>query len=60
MITVGARAPAFSLQNENEETVRLSHFLGNWVVLYFIQKMTRLVVQPKPVNFHTNLRNSKN
>ena len=38
MITLGARASAFSLQNENEEIVCLSHFLGSWVVLYFYPK----------------------
>jgi peroxiredoxin Q/BCP len=38
MITVGNKAPAFSLKDQAEETVRLSQFAGRWVVLYFYPK----------------------
>ena len=38
MITVGNKAPAFSLKDQAEETVRLSQFAGQWVVLYFYPK----------------------
>lgn len=35
MITVGKKAPAFTLSNQNDDPVRLSSFSGHWVVLYF-------------------------
>lgn len=35
MITVGEKAPAFALENQDDRTVRLSEFGGQWVVLYF-------------------------
>lgn len=38
MIEVGKKAPAFALKNQQEETVRLSQFAGQWVVLYFYPK----------------------
>ena len=38
MIAVGKKAPAFSLKNQDGETVRLSQFVGQWVVLYFYPK----------------------
>ena len=38
MLEVGMKAPAFALQNQNGETVRLADFLGRRVVLYFYPK----------------------
>ena len=38
MITVGEKAPAFALSNQDDRTVRLSEFAGQWVVLYFYPK----------------------
>lgn len=38
MITAGKRAPAFALKDQRDETVRLSQFVGRWVVLYFYPK----------------------
>ena len=38
MLKVGDKAPDFSLQNQREEEVRLSDFLGQTVVLYFYPK----------------------
>lgn len=35
MITVGEQAPAFALRDQNDETVSLAQFAGQWVVLYF-------------------------
>ena len=35
MITVGEKAPAFALKNQDDRTVRLSQFAGRWVVIYF-------------------------
>jgi len=32
------RAPAFKAMNQDDELVRLSHFKGQWVVLYFYPK----------------------
>jgi peroxiredoxin Q/BCP len=37
-IEVGDKAPAFSLKNQDGETVKLSDFKGRWVVLYFYPK----------------------
>ena len=38
MVTVGRRAPAFTLANQSGDRVRLSDFAGEWVVLYFYPK----------------------
>ncbi len=38
MLKVGTKAPAFTLQNQNKETINLSDFLGKKVVLYFYPK----------------------
>ena len=35
MLTVGTKAPDFSLQDKEGNTVRLSDFLGRRIVLYF-------------------------
>lgn len=37
-IEVGDKAPAFSLKDQDGETVKLSDFKGRWVVLYFYPK----------------------
>lgn len=37
-LTVGKKAPAFSLPNQDGKTVKLSDFKGRWVVLYFYPK----------------------
>ncbi len=38
MLEVGMKAPEFTLQNQNGESVSLSDFLGKRVVLYFYPK----------------------
>ena len=38
MLEPKMRAPAFKLMNQDDELVRLSHFKGQWVVLYFYPK----------------------
>jgi len=37
-LTVGAKAPAFSLPDQDDRTVKLADFKGKWVVLYFYPK----------------------
>ena len=37
-IEEGKKAPAFTLENENGEKVRLADYAGHWVVLYFYPK----------------------
>ena len=37
-ITVGKAAPSFTLENQDDEKVKLSDFAGKWVVLYFYPK----------------------
>jgi peroxiredoxin Q/BCP len=34
-LTVGKKAPAFALKNQDDETVKLGDLAGRWVVLYF-------------------------
>jgi thioredoxin-dependent peroxiredoxin len=36
--TVGCKAPAFTLQDQNEKQVALGDLLGQWIVLYFYPK----------------------
>ena len=38
IITRGAKAPAFTLLDQNDNKVKLSDFKGQWVVLYFYPK----------------------
>jgi peroxiredoxin Q/BCP len=35
MITVGTKAPSFTLPDEDDNPVRLADYKGQWVVLYF-------------------------
>ena len=35
MVTVGEKAPAFELQDQNGDAVSLAQYAGRWVVLYF-------------------------
>ncbi|MFI3245594.1 MAG: thioredoxin-dependent thiol peroxidase [Ferrimonas sp.] len=37
-LTTGAKAPEFALQNQNDETIRLSDFRGQRVLVYFYPK----------------------
>ena len=37
-LKIGAKAPAISLKDVNEQTVTLDQFTGKWVVLYFYPK----------------------
>jgi len=37
-IAVGEKAPSFALENQDDETVKLSDFKGRWIVLYFYPK----------------------
>ncbi len=38
MLEVGAKAPHFELLNQDDQTVSLSDFAGEWLVLYFYPK----------------------
>ena len=37
-LTVGSKAPAFSLPDQNDQPTKLGDFKGRWVVLYFYPK----------------------
>ena len=43
MLEVGTKAPDFTLQDQNGNTISLSDFLGKKVVLYFYPRDIRLV-----------------
>ena len=38
VLTTGKKAPAFSLKNQDDQTVKLADLSGGWVVLYFYPK----------------------
>ena len=38
MITIGNKAPAFSLVNQDDQKTRLGDYAGQWLVLYFYPK----------------------
>ncbi len=38
MLSVGTKAPNFTLQNQDAEEISLSELLGHWIVLYFYPK----------------------
>ena len=54
-LVAGANAPAFSLPNENGETVNLSDFAGRKILLYFYPK----AMTPGCTVQAQNLRDSK-
>ena len=37
-VKVGAKAPDFTLSNDQDQKVALSEFRGHWVVLFFYPK----------------------
>lgn len=37
-VKVGNKAPAFTLKNQDDRSVKLSDFAGRWLVLYFYPK----------------------
>jgi peroxiredoxin Q/BCP len=37
-LTVGAKAPAFTLPDQDDKSVKLADYKGSWVVLYFYPK----------------------
>lgn len=37
-LKVGLKAPAFSLQDQDDKTRKLSDYLGSWVLIYFYPK----------------------
>ena len=38
MLTIGQRAPAFTLRDQNNEVVELADFAGGWVLLWWYPK----------------------
>lgn len=38
LLEVGAKAPAFTLQNQDGEKIKLTDYKGQWVVVYFYPK----------------------
>lgn len=35
MLEIGKKAPAFTLQDQDEKSVKLAEYAGQWIVLYF-------------------------
>ena len=55
-IAVGAKAPSFSLPNQNNEVVYLSDFSGKWLVLYFYPKDDTPGCTVEACNFRTTMQ----
>ena len=55
-IAEGQAAPDFTLVDQAGHTHSLSDYSGRWVVLYFIQRMTRPVALSRHARFETNFR----
>ena len=56
MLEVGKKAPEFSLPDQIGVIHKLSDYLGKKVILYFILKITLLVVQNKLVVILKNIQ----
>jgi peroxiredoxin len=54
MLTIGSKAPDFTLQNEAGDLVSLSDFKDQTIVLYFIQKMILQDAQLRHVPIETS------
>ena len=54
MLNVGAKAPDFTLQNQFDENVSLSDFLGKKVVLYFYPKDNTSGCTKQAIGFREN------
>ncbi len=60
MLTVGTKAPNFTLSDKDGNMVSLSDFTGKKVVLYFYPKDNTPGVPNKPVAIEMNIANLKN
>ena len=60
MLTVGKKAPSFTLLNQDDEKVRLSDFAGRWVVLYFYPRDDTPGCTKEACEFTANLRGFRN
>lgn len=55
-LEVGAKAPAFTLKNQDDEKTALKDFAGQWVVLYFYPKDDTPGCTTEACEFTTNLK----
>ena len=58
MLTVGTKAPDFTLNDTQGDPVSLSDFLGRKVVLYFYARDTPPAVPVRPAPLHSITRHS--
>ena len=55
-LKTGVKAPAFTLENQNGEKVKLSDFAGQWLVLYFYPKDNTSGCTREACDFTDNLK----
>ena len=55
-IVEGKKAPAFSLNDENGDKIKLSDLLGNWIVLYFYPRDDTPGCTIEACDFTSNLK----
>lgn len=58
MLEIGIQAPDFELPDQDGVMHKLSDYKGKKVILYFIQRIIRLVVQNRLVVFLKDIHNS--
>ena len=57
MLSVGDKAPSFTLKNQNDEDISLSDFQGSKLLVWFSQKLAQEVALKKDVEFVIILKN---
>ena len=58
-LKAGNKAPAFTLENQDGEKVKLSDFAGKWLILYFYPKDNTSGCTTEAVDFSTALNSLK-
>jgi peroxiredoxin Q/BCP len=56
LVSIGKKAPAFALKDQNDTRVTLKDFAGRWVVLYFYPKDDTPGCTTEACEFTTSLR----
>ena len=54
-VKVGTKAPAFTLKNQDDKTVKLTDFAGRWLALYFYPKDNTSGCTMESIDFTSSL-----